>query len=162
MIGRRIVEEQTAAFLDMHMCCQAYGTSLRTKGHHTLTFQTICMSITARGCAVIVGNLAQRKTVNTADFDRRRSCRTSRQSPRSWSSIRARALHITVLVDVFPACRAHDLLPVKRDGNPFDRGQYLLFPRRPYTLSGVGARELDERRCEYPADRLTRRIERLR
>lgn len=83
MFGQRIVEQQTAAFLNRHMCCQAYGTSLRTKGRHTLTFQTIFMSITSRERAVIVGNLAQRQSVHTADSDRQRSCRADRQSPRS-------------------------------------------------------------------------------
>jgi hypothetical protein len=78
MLRRRIVEQQSAAFLDMHMCCQAYDTSLRTKGHHTLTFRTLFMSITARECTAIVDNLAQRMIGNTAYSDHRRSCRTGR------------------------------------------------------------------------------------
>jgi hypothetical protein len=143
MIGRRIVEQQTAAFLDMHMYCQGYGTFLRTKGHHTLTFQTIFMSITARGCAVIVGNLAQRYSDTAA-----RLAASSGGAPGPDEGDGKQRLR---------KARAG-----KRGGSPFDRGQYLLYPRPPYTLSGVGAREHDECRCEHPVDRLTRRIERLR
>jgi hypothetical protein len=40
-LQQQIVGRQTMAFLATHTHCQACGTPLRMKGHHTLTFQTL-------------------------------------------------------------------------------------------------------------------------
>ena len=45
-LQQRIVERQAAAFLATHTHCQACGTPLPTKGHHTLTFRTLFGTLT--------------------------------------------------------------------------------------------------------------------